>query len=362
MMSLLIFNNLSGNGIKLVDNAINEFEFATSDGQWKTETWTHVIWDARRATNPAICDARSSEALDEIKETLETFCLLRRLDVIDTTHDLREWVESLGGTLHMVSRATTVVTIPGFAEEEPVHEWPKPLVVSNVCWGTGANASGAGASGAGASASGANASASADDEMLPFLKDLGITDINVALSVYPGSPNPKLLRKRFDEAGMTVASLNAVYYTLPDVSIFNSFEKYVLHFKKYIHYAWILGAARIIYGSSSSKCVHTSKKTEYEYYKYAYELFSSTLRQIGLIAAEYKIKIHLKANARGNFIFEDAHAQDMCGLIDCPNVVSAPSRPPGPIINYGEFTLIEFPPTTPAKARAYIEHCVKTMI
>ena len=322
-MSLLIFNNL--HGIKLLDNTINEFDFY---GTVESRNWTHVIWDARGSTTS-----------EEMKSEIESFCLLRKLDVIDTTHDLREWVESLGGTLHMVSCVTTFITIPGFVEEDTIHEFPKPIVVSNVCWG----------------------GESGDKEMLPFLKDLGIKDINVALSLYSGVPSihtVRLLKKLFLEYDINVASMNAVYYTEPNVSIFNSFEKYVLHFKKYIHYAWVLGATRIIYGSSSSKCVHTSKKTEYEYYKYAYEIFSSTLKQIGIIAADYNIKIHLKANAKGNFIFEDTHAKDMVGLIGCDNVVSAPMRPPGPVINYEEFTLIEFPPTTIVKAKMYLEHCL----
>jgi len=335
MAKLLIFNN--DHGIKLLDDTINDYELVSLDSEdqsWRViSSWTHVIWDARGCT---------LDNCEKLKEILESFCLLKSLDIVDTTHNLREWVESIGGTLHLVGHKTHV-RIPGF-QEENVQELPSDktrIIVSNVCWD------------------------GKDNDMFEFLQEKGINEVNVALSVCSSNinvHNVRELKKKFDEKGIKVVSLNAIYYTIPDVSIFNSFEKYVLHFKKYIHFASILEATYIIYGSSSSKCVHTSKKTEYEYYKYAYDLFKNTLKQIGTLAKDYNIKIILKANTRGNFIFEDSHAQDMVGLIDCENVTCGPSRPPGPLINYGEFTLIEFPPTTITKAKTYIEHCLKTLL
>lgn len=328
MAKLLIFNNKKGNFLKLLGNTINEYEFTTGD--WKNKSWTNVIWDARK-----------SDDVDEMKDSIESFCFLKTLDVIDIGHDLREWIESIGGTLHMVSSSTQSISIPGFVEEELSSSISHPIVVSNVCW---------------------QHNQENDCAMWSFLQDLGINNINIALSMYKNIIDihyVKDLKKRIDKQGINVYSLNALFYNHPHLSIFNEFEKYVIHFKKQIEFATTLSAKCVIYGSSSSKLVHISKKYEYEFYKKAYSLFSNTMKQIADIALKNDIVVYLKPNKNNcNFIFEGQQASDIVKIIDHPNVVFGPLRPEGAIIDFGGFSIIEFPCTRVDKAKTYIEHCV----
>lgn len=326
---------LFGKGyLKLSNDIIRDYEFEFGDNN----NWTSIIWDVRGWSN---------EDIETTKNNIESFCLLKDLDVIDIGHDMREWVEGLDGTLHMVSTVATSITIPGFEVDTcPISNQNHDIVVSNVCWNN-----------------------KNEDAMFQFLKDLELTNINIALSVYESKlvniHFVRELKQKIDTYGLKVVSINALFYTEPNINIFLNHERFVLHFKKQLEFANVLGAKYVIYGSNVSRMINISKKDEYTYYMKAYDIFSNIFKQLAAIAETMSIQIILKPNKQSpisNFLFDDQQVSDMLSMISHSNVIGGPMRPFGAIIPYNDFTLIEFNSWSDTKSQIYIRHCKESLL
>lgn len=324
---------LFGKGyLKVSNDILREYEFELGNNN----NWRSIIWDAR---------GWSCEDIENTKNIIESFCLLKEFNVIDVGHDLREWVEGLDGILHMVSTVSTSITLPGFeVDTSVISNIQKSVVVSNVCWDN-----------------------KNEDAMFQFLQDIELTNLNIALSVYENVNVHfvRELKQKLDTYGLNVVSVNALFYSVPNVNIFINHERFVLHFKKQLDFAKILGAKYVIYGSNVSRMINISKKDEYAYYSKAYDIFSSIFKQLALITETMSIEIILKPNKQSsvsNFLFDEQQVSDMSSMISHSNVTPGPMRPFGPIIPYNDFTLIEFCPLSENKSKIYIKHCKESLI
>jgi hypothetical protein len=283
----------------------------------------NIIWDAR-CTN--------EKEKENIKAKIEICCLVESVVVIDTNdeHGLSEWVETTcSGKFQFVSQ-DDVLIVPNFfppplkIEQNLNHE---NIVVSNVCWPT-----------------------NCDEEMWQVLKGYGISKLNIALSKYQNVDVHfvKSLKKKLDNAGMSVHSINSIFYGTR-LNMFDDIQPYIQQFCRYLDFAHILGAKYIIYGSSSSKFLTTAeKKHVYSKYQEAYEYFSKTINTLANIAEKYSIKIYVKPNKSCNFLFESQHVEDIVNVINHPNVVAGPLRdefiPFQKFTGSDDFWLLEFAP------------------
>jgi len=284
----------------------NDIEFEACDA-------TCFFWDARGC---------QKEGKEHVKDALESCCLLSKLNVIDLGIDLVDWLdENFKDKFVFHMAGENPLTIPSCEVGQSVHP-NVDIVVSNVCWNP-----------------------KDDAIMWPWLKSQGITKVNIALSMYGPNVNvhfAKDLKDRLDIAGMQVHSLNALFYNRTE-NIFNNYYKFIVHFKKMLELAHLLGAKCVIYGSPSSKYIQNTRLNEYDTYKKGNAIFVSTLVEMSELATTYGLVIHLKPNKNiCNFMFDDQQVGEMINVVNHQACIVGPARL-GPINSYPTFDLIEFP-------------------
>ena len=292
-----------------------------------------IIWDARDSTS----------IRDSIKEYIETFVLLEKLCVVDVHHDLREWVENTCyGKFYLASEAFDVLLLPDFIPSTIHERENKEIIISNVCW-----------------------SPCNEEEAWGFLKSKGITKLNIALSMYGDNGYDvtfvKGLRKRLDMVGMTVVSVNSVFYGTNE-NIFTSYDTYLQRFCQHLDFASILGAKYIIYGSATSKNVCIPKYKTLTTYSQAYTHFAKVMKMLADVAKKYDIKIYIKPNKKNcNFIFDEQHATDIVGAIEHENVLKGTVRCDKlPFTCFDTFTLVEFP-TRLTDYKCYLDQTLRSL-
>lgn len=271
-------------------------------------------------------DARGCKDTEKIKDKLESCCLLVSIDILDITHDLEQWLSETfkeKSVFHLVG--TNAISYPNMQIERTVAE-RKEIVVSNVCWFP-----------------------FKDKEMWTYLRSVGVTNLNISLSMYR-TVNVHFVRdlkQRLDNAGLKVFSVNSIFYGRKE-NVFSDYYTYVQHFKKMLHFAKILGAQCVIYGSANSRYVHSSIIHEYDSYKRAHDMFLKTMQEIADIAKELDLLIYIKPNVKKvgcNYLFDESQVNDMVSAIDHSHIKTAPMRSRSGYLNsFDTFNLIEFQP------------------
>lgn len=135
----------------------------------------------------------------------------------------------------------------------------------------------------------------------------------------------KNLKQYWNDLGKTIFSINAPFYNI-QANIFNSYNEYIVQFKRVIEYAYLLGAKYIIYGSSSSKFLQYKTINKYESYQKAHVIFMNTMKQLGDYAKMFDITIIVKPNTTGNYILQEDHAEDIVNAINHENIIAGKKR------------------------------------
>jgi hypothetical protein len=267
-----------------------------------------VVWDARGSTQKQL-----------IKDKIESCCLLVSIDILDWEHGLESWLPDIS-VFHLVGHRPVVYPDMSIWTTDYLL---KDVVVSNVCWPK-----------------------ALDQEMWYWLLSSGISRLNLALSMYGRISVHEVrdLKSKLDAAGMTVFSLNAIFYGRTE-NLFADYYAYIQHFRKMLQFAKILGAKCVVYGSPSSKHVITSWANEYENYAKAHITFVKTMTELATIADTYDIDIYIKPNKNKsgcNYLFEQEHVDGMVNAIDHPRIKKGSMRE-STITSFDTFHLVEVP-------------------
>ena len=289
---------------------------------------SNIIWDARGYTK---------DEKKEITNYIENYCLISHIDLIDNTDDTIEWLKELFPNKHtMYYYDIETISIPDckvYTETIVI----KRLVVSNVCW-----------------------SPIYEDEMFAFLNANGCNHVNIALSMYNSNIDVHFvenLKQKLDAYNIHTHSINAIFYNKQE-NIFVNGGNFISHFKKYLDYATILCASVAIYGSSHTKNINNMHiiKT-YNSYTNLNAFFANILQKLGVYAISKKLIIILKPNSKCPYLFENEQTKNLVNMIDNPNIIAGNLRDNSTIVNYSDFTLIEFPPFQDiTSAKNYILH------
>jgi sugar phosphate isomerase/epimerase/dTDP-4-dehydrorhamnose reductase len=162
-----------------------------------------------------------------------------------------------------------------------------------------------------------------EDIALNILKLYGINKVELAITKYEDDwedIDDEFLHKtraRFESHGMTIYSLQAVFYRL-FYNVFTSNAQFLQHFIRVIDIAAILGAKRIVYGSPFSRERPETMSTEE-----ANDVFVSTMRIVAEHAQEKGVIVCLEPNApayKCNFMTNLADAVDIIMRINHENV------------------------------------------
>lgn len=272
----------------------------------------HLVWDARGLD--------SNDKKDDMKSKIEECCLIEKIEVIDTSPYLVPWLEDTFPdkfVFHMGGEYP--ILLPSFMICSMGEKKTHINSVSNVCWNP-----------------------KHDIEMWNYLKYIGINDLNIALSMY-GDVNVhfvKNLRKKLDDNEMKVLSINAIFFNRRE-NFNENFGLFIIHFRKMIEFASILGAKYIIYGSSSSKFINTNVFENYVNIQKAKCYFTHAMNSICDIAEKYKIGIILKPNTDSNFLKTNDEVFEIVKEINRENLYVGSSRN-SQIISHGLFNIAEF--------------------
>jgi len=282
-------------------------------------SYQHVVWDARYA---------SGDKDTQIRDTLESCCLIQRLDVLclDHSNSLLTWLEeNFVGRFVFHLAGQFCISLPDFKVEQytlPLQApLAKPLVISNVCF--------------------------LGEPIKTFCERInGLNaerttklNVNIALSENGDVHYIKDMKMVLDASGIVVTSVNAIFYNKKE-NVFGEYGKFFSYFKKQIELASILGAKAVIYGSGSSRFINASKINEYDTYKRGHDLFAETMRRIGGVAERNNVTVYIKATGGGNYLTRDEDVAAMVGAINHPNVVMGPSRS-GIVTAFDTFDLVE---------------------
>lgn len=301
-------NVLAGNNHQIFVNSGKQCNFMLNIEEDTIEG--HLIWDARSFTN---------EKKEEIKSKIEECCLIDKIDVIDKNSDLVEWLENIFDnkfTFHI--GGDYPISLPSFnIIHGPCLE--SKNVVSNVCWNP-----------------------KNDLHMWEWLKSINICDLNIALSMY-GDVNVhfvKNMRKQLDHYSMQVNSINAIFYNRRE-NFNENYGLFIVHFRKMIEFARILGAKYIIYGSTSSKFINTSQFESYVNKQKARCYFICAMNTICDIASKHNIEIIIKPNINSNFMTTNDEVLELIEEIKRDNLHMGNNRA-HQVVSHRHFNLVEF--------------------
>lgn len=159
------------------------------------------------------------------------------------------------------------------------------------------------------------------------------------------------LRDALNGAGIKVVALNGLFYSRFD-NIFHSTSHFVEQFRKMTHFAEILGATKLIYGSKQSKHVSVSMSEEYPSYLNAHVAFTNIVRSL---ANEGSVQIYIKPNKGGNYLFDEDQVSAMIAEINHEKVKQGPMRN-GILNQYEDFDLLEYDALCFSNPQALIDH------
>jgi hypothetical protein len=159
------------------------------------------------------------------------------------------------------------------------------------------------------------------------------------------------LRDSLNDAGIKVVALNGLFYSRFD-NIFHSTSHFVEQFRKMSHFAEILGASKLIYGSKQSKHVSVSMSEEYPSYLNAHVAFTNIVRSL---ADEGSAQIYIKPNKGGNYLFDEDQVSAMIAEINHEKVKQGPMRN-GILNQYEDFDLLEYDALCFSNPQALIDH------
>jgi len=307
---------------------------------------TEVIWsyccieNGQDNDNNDNNDNNSNEQMTTTKNLLESCCLLKKLTILSKTQntELENWA-------HSTFPFAIFLFFPDFpnnsllvfnGSENDTSQWKiitKPIFpscISNVCWNNDWPL----------------------NEVCIFLKCLGFTSLNVCFSrIDPkwkkiNAHYVRDLRQVLDALGMSVMFVNGVFYGRNE-NLFEHYPTFFEHFKQMIHYSHLLGAKSILYGSANSKQIHARRIHEYGAYKRAHNTFSSTFKELGLLASTFDITIYIKPNEKpSNYLFLKQQVEAMIIEIDMDAVKEAPMRETESLVSFGfleyDFKLANF--------------------
>jgi len=293
----------------LFNNTLVGLQLFTEDSFLACEH-THIVWDAR-----------GSLKKEKIKEDLESCCLLRSIEIIDSSDDLLSWLEEVYRdkyVFHFIGDYP--VSYPECISVESNAQGSFPIVLSNVCWDP-----------------------KDDERMWEWLRDKNVK-LNIALSMYDKVDVHfvKRLGQKIKENELEVFSMNSLFYNKSD-NIFVDTNKFHVHFRLALEYGKFLGISSIIYGSSNSKYVRTDRTAEYVNYQIANDTFANTFYQLAEYAKSLGVKIYIKPNKNAcNFMFDDDHLEQMVCAIDHEACCQGTARSDN-ITFFNDFYMIEFP-------------------
>lgn len=174
-------------------------------------------------------------------------------------------------------------------------------------------------------------------ESLISLVNAGVKFINVANASNLHKHNISVLKSLLDEVGLATKLMNGLFYKRSE-NIFENDILFVEQFRKMIHFATILNASHILYGSSNSKNVTTPISKQYVAYTSAHTRFAGIFRVLSNINKE--ITIIVKPNI-GNYLFTEEQVVAMVNEIDCVNVQAGDMRK-GILSSFHDFDLLEY--------------------
>lgn len=157
-------------------------------------------------------------------------------------------------------------------------------------------------------------------------------------------------------ASNQIVALNGLFFGRND-NVFHSTSHFVEQFRKMAHFAKLLGATNLIYGSTPSKTISVSMSKEYPSYLNAHIAFSNVMRSI---AREHPgLTIYIKPNKKEsgcNYLFDDDQVTAMVAEINCENIKQGPMRRDQILTAYEDFDLLEYDASCYANPRALIDH------
>ncbi|KAG1667161.1 hypothetical protein FOA52_004156 [Chlamydomonas sp. UWO 241] len=154
------------------------------------------------------------------------------------------------------------------------------------------------------------------------------------------------LRQRCADRGIEIRSVNGLFYA-QQCNVATSWSSYVVHFRRVIEVASLLGAKYIIYGSPASRAVSASRKIDMQRVtKDARATLVKTMRQLADFAKTFAdITIVMKPSARDTFRYlltSEQEVRELVSDIDAVNVVAGPMRDVCAVTRFPNFDLVEF--------------------
>ena len=272
---------------------------------------THVTWICCMGS-----DTDTDFLISEIKDAIESCCLLKSIIIVDYSGSLGEWLQTFIGILTCVNvinevNTPTALIMDTFEVSSLTRDMSLPFVVSSLCY---------------------------EGSVIPeCVKILNICDTS-SLDIH----GIRALRQDTIDRSVDIYSINGLFYGRKE-NVFHSSISFVEHFTKMIHFAGSLNTKSIIFGSASSKYIQVSQGYQYARYKDAHMTFGSTMDRLAKIAAKYNITIYIKPNKpeKGcNYLFDSDQVSAMVQHIACPNVKVGPMRD-GVLNTYDDFQLLE---------------------